>query len=182
MEFSLRNWMEEGGEQAGAKLCNLKHFFNQQKCGSTFLMFVTLCMSHLPIFTVLTLTLCHWIQQFSQFYIPFFETWYIPSGLVVKNLPAIQEAQETRVQSRGWEDPLEQEMASHSSILAWKIPWTEAPGGATVGEVAKSGTRLNTLAYISLMSNSVTFLSNWFPGFEINTIVFLFNYSTILYG
>ena len=101
---------------------------------------------------------------------------------MVKNLPAIQEAQETRVQSRGWEDPLEKEMASHSSILAWKIPWTEEPGGATVSEVAKSGTRLNTLAYISLMSNSVTFLSNWFPGFEINTTVFLFNYSTILYG
>ena len=36
--------------------------------------------------------------------------------------------QETRVQSLGWEDPLEKEMATHSSILAWKIPWTEEPG------------------------------------------------------
>ena len=35
---------------------------------------------------------------------------------------------ETRVQSLGWEDPLEKEMAAHSSILAWKIPWTEEPG------------------------------------------------------
>ena len=35
----------------------------------------------------------------------------------------------TRVQSLGWEDPLEKEMAPHSSILAWKIPWTEEPGG-----------------------------------------------------
>ena len=43
----------------------------------------------------------------------------------VKNLPA---AQETQVQSLGQEDPLEKEMASHSSISAWKIPWTEEPG------------------------------------------------------
>ena len=37
--------------------------------------------------------------------------------------------QETRVQSLGWEDPLEKEMATHSSILAWEILWTEEPGG-----------------------------------------------------
>ena len=45
---------------------------------------------------------------------------------MVKNLPAMQE---TRVQSLGQEDPLEKEMATHSSILAWRIPWTEKPGG-----------------------------------------------------
>ena len=44
----------------------------------------------------------------------------------VKRLPAMQE---TRVLSLGWEDPLEKEMAIHSSILAWKIPWMEEPGG-----------------------------------------------------
>ena len=44
----------------------------------------------------------------------------------VKNLPAVQE---TQVRSLGWEDPLEKEMATHSSILAWKISWTEEPGG-----------------------------------------------------
>ena len=43
----------------------------------------------------------------------------------VKNLPAMQE---TLVQFLGWEDPLEEGMATHSSILAWKIPWTEEPG------------------------------------------------------
>ena len=43
----------------------------------------------------------------------------------VKNLPAMRE---TQVQFLGWEDPLEEEMATHSSILAWKIPWTEKPG------------------------------------------------------
>ena len=44
----------------------------------------------------------------------------------VKNSPAMQEVQ---VQSLGWEDPLEEDMATHSSILAWRIPWTEEPGG-----------------------------------------------------
>ena len=44
---------------------------------------------------------------------------------MVKNLPAMQE---TRVQFLGREDPLEKEMATHSSILAWRIPWTEEPG------------------------------------------------------
>ena len=42
------------------------------------------------------------------------------------NLPAMQE---TQIQSLSWEDPLEKGMATHSSILAWKIPWTEEPGG-----------------------------------------------------
>ena len=47
----------------------------------------------------------------------------------VKNLPAMQETQETWVQSLGWEGPLEKEMATHSSILAWTIPWTEVSTG-----------------------------------------------------
>ena len=47
----------------------------------------------------------------------------------VENLPAMWEMKETGVQSLGWEDPLEKEMATHSSILAWEIPWTEKPGG-----------------------------------------------------
>ena len=44
----------------------------------------------------------------------------------VKNLPAMQE---TQVQCLDQEDPLEEEMATHSSILAWRIPWSEEPGG-----------------------------------------------------
>ena len=44
----------------------------------------------------------------------------------VKNLPAMQE---TQVQFLGWEDPLDKEIATHSSILAWKVPWMEKPGG-----------------------------------------------------
>ena len=58
----------------------------------------------------------------------------------VKRLPAMRE---TQVQSLGWEDPLEKEMVTHSSTLAWKIPWTEKPGRLTVHGVAKSQTRLS---------------------------------------
>ena len=47
----------------------------------------------------------------------------------VKNPPAIEETQEVWVRSLGQEDPLEEEMAAHSSVLAWKIPWTEQSGG-----------------------------------------------------
>ena len=49
-----------------------------------------------------------------------------PGGLVRKSLPAVQE---TWVRSLGWEDPLEEEMAAHSSIVAWESPWTGEPGG-----------------------------------------------------
>ena len=47
----------------------------------------------------------------------------------VKCLPAMQETQEMRVRSLIWKDPQEEEMATHSSILAWKSPWTEESGG-----------------------------------------------------
>ena len=47
---------------------------------------------------------------------------------MVKNMPAKQETQEMQVLSLRWEDPLEEGMAIHSSILAWRIPWTEDPG------------------------------------------------------
>ena len=51
-------------------------------------------------------------------------------GSAVKNLPAMQQTMlETWVQSLGQEDPLEEGMATHSSILAWRIPWTDEPGG-----------------------------------------------------
>ena len=59
----------------------------------------------------------------------FIRAYMIWASLIVQtvnNLPAMQE---TRVQFLGQEDPLEKEMATHSSILAWDIPWTEEPGG-----------------------------------------------------
>ena len=52
----------------------------------------------------------------------------------VKNRPAVQEIKDTGVQSLGREDPLEEEIASHSSMLAWGIPWTEEPGGLQARE------------------------------------------------
>ena len=51
-----------------------------------------------------------------------------PGGSVVKNFPTVWERQETRVQSLGQKDLLEEEMATHSSILTWRSPWTEEPG------------------------------------------------------
>ena len=61
----------------------------------------------------------------------------------VKHLPTMREI---RVQSLGWEDPLEKEMATHSSALAWKIPWTEKPGRLQ-SMVAKSQTRLSDFTF-----------------------------------
>ena len=72
-----------------------------------------------------------------------------PVAQLVKNLPAMQK---TWVQSLGGEDPLEKEMAIHSSILAWRILWTEEPGGLhTVHGVAESD--------MTLATNSFTFSS-----------------------
>ena len=63
----------------------------------------------------------------------------LPGVSAIKNSPAMQETQEMWVQSLGWEDPLEEGMATHSSILALRIPWTGA-WRATVHSVAKSWT------------------------------------------
>ena len=62
-------------------------------------------------------------QQEKKFILPKFY-----SGSAVKNLLTVQEMLETWVQSLGREDPLEEGMATHSSILAWRISWTEEPG------------------------------------------------------
>ena len=65
---------------------------------------------------------------------------------VVKNLPAVQE---TWVQFLGWENPLEKEMATHSSTLAWEIPWTEEPGGLQesdmTSQLKKSNSNIQSL-------------------------------------
>ena len=67
-------------------------------------------------------------------------SWAFLVAQLVKNLPAVRE---TWVQSLGWEDLLEKEMATHSSILAWEIPWTEEPGGLQSMGSQKSRTQLN---------------------------------------
>ena len=63
-----------------------------------------------------------------------------PGGSVVKNPPG---KQEMRVRSLGQKDPLEKEMATHSNILAWEIPWTEEPGELQFRGSQKSWTRLS---------------------------------------
>ena len=66
---------------------------------------------------------------------------------MVKNLPALWE---TRVQSLGWEDPLEKGLATHSSILAWRVPWTEEPGRLQSVGLQKVGYRLSGFHFFHL--------------------------------
>ena len=56
------------------------------------------------------------------------ENWVNLASLVAERLKCLPAMQEARVRSLGWEDPLEKEMATHSSIIAWRIPWKEEPG------------------------------------------------------
>ena len=69
-----------------------------------------------------------------------------PCGTVVKNPPTMQKMQETWVRSLGQEDPLEEDMATRSGILAWRIPWTEEPGGLTVHGSQRVGRDQSNLA------------------------------------
>ena len=68
-------------------------------------------------------------------------SWASLVAQLVKNPPAMRE---TWVRSLGWEDPLEKEMATHCSILAWRIPWTEEPGGL---QSTGSQTRLSDFTF-----------------------------------
>ena len=70
---------------------------------------------------------------------------------MVKNLPAMQESW---VQTLGWEDALEEGVATQYSILAWRIPWTEQPGRLTVLRIAKSQTQLSDSARHSILTGS----------------------------
>ena len=62
-----------------------------------------------------------------------------PASLVAQTIKRLPAMPETWVRSLGWEDPLEKEMATHSSTLAWKIPWTEEPGGLQSMESKRVG-------------------------------------------
>ena len=69
-------------------------------------------------------------------------------SLVAQSVKRFSTMQETRVQSLGQEDLLGKEMATHSSILAWKIPWMEEPGGLQVQGVTKSLTWLSDFTFL----------------------------------
>ena len=64
---------------------------------------------------------------------------FVWASLVAQRLKHLPAMPKTWVRSLGWEDPLEKEMATHSSILAWRIPWTEEPGGLQSTESQKVG-------------------------------------------
>ena len=70
-----------------------------------------------------------------------------PGGPPVKNLLPRLEAQDTQVRSLGWENPLEKEMATHSSILAWQVPQTEEPGRLFDHGITESQARLSEPAH-----------------------------------
>ena len=74
-----------------------------------------------------------------DFYYEIIWIWGFLGGSAVKNPPAMQEMWETPVWSLGGEDPLEEGMATHYIILAWRIPWTEEPGGLQSMGLQRSG-------------------------------------------
>ena len=84
-----------------------------------------------------------------------------PGGSVVKNLPAMQE---TWVWSWGWEDPLKKGMVNHSSILAWRIPWTEEPGGWQSMELQRIGHNWATNTYVLSNRYLLISLTHWVCG------------------
>ena len=87
---------------------------------------------------------------------------------LVKNPPAMQE---TQAWSLGQEAPLEKELATHSSILAWKIPWREEPEGATVHGITKHPSRCACLLKQWLFSGPLSLIARvdwpWSPGIKI---------------
>ena len=86
-----------------------------------------------------------------------------PGDSVVKNSPAMQEPQEAQVRSLSWEDPLEEGVATHSSILAWRISWTEEPDGLQSICLKESQLKqLSTQLAHSLFLNYVYFLFTLF--------------------
>ena len=78
---------------------------------------------------------CDWLRQShdkgkpAHLYVQVEFQSYTMASLVAQTVENLSATRETRVQSLGWEDPLEKGMAAHSNILTWRIPWTEEPGG-----------------------------------------------------
>ena len=87
---------------------------------------------------------------------------------MVKNVPAILE---TRVLSLGQEDPLEKGMATHSSILAWRIPWTEEPGRLQSMGSQKSQTYINNIIYGKVVKRVTSMSSHQKENFFFNFIM-----------
>ena len=97
------------------------------------------------------------------------DTWDFPSGAVVMNLPANAEDSGDVVWSLGWKHPMEEGMETHSSILAWRIPWTGEPGGLQSIGSQRAGHDRSQLS-----TNSCD------PGYESSFYVFFHLISTII--
>ena len=82
-------------------------------------------------------------------------------SLVAQRLKRLPRMRETQVRSLGWEDPLEKEMATHSSTLAWRIPWRVEPGRLQSHWVTKSQTRLSDFTYLRLSLHD--HFNDWIP-------------------
>ena len=87
------------------------------------------------------------------------------TSLVAQMVKRLTTMQETQFRSLGWEDPLEKEMATHSSTLAWKIPWTEEPGRLQSMGSQRVGTRLSNFTF-TLRGVARTFLTASQAGHE----------------
>ena len=101
----------------------------------------------------------------------------LPGGSMVKNLPAMQELQETWVPSLGWEDPLEEGMATHSSILAWRILWREEPGRLqsieSQSDMTQATQRAGMQAQIPLCINTQTHIHTLTHTITSHCIIYL---------
>ena len=89
----------------------------------------------------------------------------------VKRLPAMQK---TQVQSLGWEDPLEKEMATHSSILVWRIQWTEEPGGLQSMGSQRVGHDWATTLRVNLKCSSQERIHNYVWWWTVSRLMWSF--------
>ena len=83
-------------------------------------------------------------------------------GSAVKNLPATQDMQEAWVQSLGWEDPLEKEMVTSASVLAWRIPWTERESDIGIGRKQFKVIFTGSIGVLVIHSMTSFVLGMWF--------------------
>ena len=112
----------------GSPLSDLSFANSFSRAMACFLTLATVCCK-VETFNVNSMLSHSVVSDFCDKSSFFFFNWIMPGASLVaqmvKNLPAMQE---TRVQFLGWEDPLEKRMATHTSILAWRLPWIEEPG------------------------------------------------------
>ena len=88
--------------------------------------------------------------------------WYTRTSLVAQMVKRLSTMRETQVQAMGWEDPLEKEMAIHSSTIAWKIPWTEEPGRLQSMGLQRVGHNWATSLSLYDICHKTTVAKRWF--------------------